>query len=141
MYDISMRHNADWGIEGYEVPRAYVDSRLLAEIKENKQKKKAPRALKKGDYLTDTVRLAKSLPGPNQYEIVKPWFPEDKKKPAPKNVGTKNSYIDLIVKEQKLRPIPGPGAYNTRKSEKLIEEELKALRQKSKNSKYNFAEI
>jgi hypothetical protein len=135
MYDISMRHNADWGIEGYEVPKAYPDARLLSEIRENKQKKKAPRALKSGDYLTETVRLAKSVPGPNHYNIVKPWFPEDKKRPAPKNVPQKNSYIDLIIKEQKLRPMPGPGAYNTRKSEKQIEEELNALRQKSKNSK------
>jgi hypothetical protein len=136
MYEVSMRMNTAWGIEGYEAPRKYADPKELQEQREGKKKTPAPKALKKGDYLTETIRVAKGLPGPNHYNVVKPWFPEDKiRKEAPKNVPTKNSYIDNIILEQKRRPIPGPGAYKVRKDEKEIEEEFKAMRAKSKANK------
>ena len=131
-----MRMNTAWGIEGYEAPRKYLDPRKLAEEREGKQKKPAPKALKKGDYLTETIRTAKDTPGPNFYNVVKPWFPEDKiKKEPPKHIPIKNTYIDQIILEQKRRPVPGPGAYKVRKDEKEIEEEIKAMRAKSSKAK------
>lgn len=131
MYDISTRQNAAWGIEGYEVPRDYLDSKRLAEIKEKKEVKPAPRALAKGDYLTETLRATKGIPGPNSYNIIKPWFPVDKiKKDAPK-VGNKNTFLDQIAKNK----TPGPGAYDLRKSDKQIEEEKKVLASKNKSTK------
>jgi len=133
MYNISMRQNAGWGIEGYEVPKQYPDARKLQEVREGKEKKKAPRELKKADYLTEAVRFAKDIPGP-QYEIVKPWAVENKNKAPPKNVANRKTYIDLITQEQKLRPIPGPGAYQIRKTDKQIEEETKAMKSKSKKA-------
>jgi len=133
MYDISMRHNAAWGIEGYEVPKQYPDARKLQEVRENKEKKKAPRALKSQSYLTEAVRFAKDVPGP-QYDIVKPWAPENKNKAPPKNVPNRQTYIDQITLEQKRRPIPGPGAYQIRKTDKQIDEETKAMKSKSKKT-------
>jgi hypothetical protein len=133
MYDISMRQNAAWGIEGYQVPKQYPDVRKLQEVREGKEKKKAPRELKKQDYLTEAVRYAKDIPGP-QYDIVKPWAIENKAKAPPKNVPNRHTYIDLITLEQKRRPMPGPGAYQLRKTDKQIEEETKAMKSKSKKA-------
>lgn len=62
MYDVSMRHTTAWGVEGYKVPRSYHDGKPE---KAKFEKKKAPRALKHADYLTDTLRGAKDAPGPN----------------------------------------------------------------------------
>jgi len=133
LYDISMRQNSGWGIEGYQVPKQYPDIRKLQEIRENKEKKKAPRELKLTDYLTEAVRFAKDVPGP-QYDIVKPWADEKKAKPAPKVVPNRHTYIDLITLEQKRRPLPGPGTYQIRKTDKQIEEEVKAMKAKSKKT-------
>jgi len=113
-----MRNNTVWGIDGYKVPAEYLDSRKLAEIHSGKFTKPAPRALNKPDYLTDTLRYAKT-PAPNAYNIVKPWFDESKKKQTVKAT-KKGSYIDEIIDENKRRPKPGPGAYNLRETEEQI---------------------
>eukprot|EP00330_Aristerostoma_sp_ATCC50986_P006603 CAMPEP_0114582896 /NCGR_PEP_ID=MMETSP0125-20121206/6757_1 /TAXON_ID=485358 ORGANISM="Aristerostoma sp., Strain ATCC 50986" /NCGR_SAMPLE_ID=MMETSP0125 /ASSEMBLY_ACC=CAM_ASM_000245 /LENGTH=60 /DNA_ID=CAMNT_0001776067 /DNA_START=43 /DNA_END=225 /DNA_ORIENTATION=+ len=42
MYDVSMRNNTAWGIEGYKVPKVYHDGK---DEKSKFEKKKAPRAL------------------------------------------------------------------------------------------------
>jgi len=118
MYNIAMRNNTHWGIDGYKVPSEYLDSRKLAVERSGKFTRPAPRALKMPDYLTDTLRYAKT-PGPNEYKIVKPWFDESKKGKAPKAT-KKSSYIDCIIDENKRRPKPGPGAYNLRETEEQI---------------------
>jgi len=112
MYNIAMRNNTAWGIEGYQVPKEYLDSRKLKEVSSNTVKRAAPRALKQGDYLTETIRATKDMPAPNKYDIVKPWFDKTKQKQTAKYVTKKNSYIDLIIHESKKRPTPGPGAHN-----------------------------
>jgi len=118
MYNIAMRNNTVWGIDGYKVPAEYLDSRKLAEIHSGKFKKNAPRALKKPDYLTETLLYAKT-PAPNAYNVVKPWFDESKKGKPPKPT-KKGSYIDAIIEENKRRPKPGPGAYNLRETDEQI---------------------
>jgi len=97
MYNIAMRNNTVWGIDGYKVPAEYLDSRKLQEIHSGKFTKPAPRALKMPDYLTDTLRYAKT-PAPNAYNIVKPWVDDKKKTQQPKPT-KKNSYIDNIIFE------------------------------------------
>jgi hypothetical protein len=125
MYNIAMRNNTAWGIEGYSVPRHYQDPKKTGE------KKPAPRALKNADYLTDHLRATKSVPAPNHYEIMKPWV-NDKDKPKPlKHITKKNSYIDNIIRAQTLKPTPGPGAHNLRETE----EQLKARLAKHKGAK------
>jgi Sperm-tail PG-rich repeat len=131
MYEISTRQNAAWGIEGYEPPKQYLDPKKIAEQRENK-KTPAPRALKKGDYLTETLKAIKGFPGPNAYNIVKPWFPEDKKgKAPPGKVPHKNTFLDQLAKSK----VPGPGAYNLLKSDKEIEEMNNKLKSQTKTSK------
>jgi len=125
MYNIAMRNNTAWGIEGYTVPRHYQHPKKTGD------KQPAPRALKKNDYLTDHLRATKSVPAPNHYEIVKAWVDEKNKPKAPKHVTKKNSYIDHIIRNQTLKPTPGPGAHNLRETE----EQLKARLAKSKSAK------
>lgn len=112
-----MRNNTAWGIEGYQVPKEYLDSRKLGEIHSGKFTKPAPRALKHLDYLDLMTRTTRPYPAPNKYDIVKPWVDEKNKGKAPKHVTKKNSYIDNIIHEAKRRPVPGPGSYNLRKDE------------------------
>jgi len=120
-----MRNNSAWGIDGYQVPAAYHDSRKLAEIASGKFKRAAPRALKNPDYLTDHLRVTKTLPAPNHYNIVKPWATDKDKKAAPKHVTKKNSYIDEIIHENTKRPTPGPGAHNLRETDEQAKKKIK----------------
>jgi len=136
MYSIAMRNNTVWGIDGYKVPAEYLDSRKLQEISSGKFTKKAPRALKLPDYLTETLRYAKT-PGPNAYNIVKPWVDETKNKTQPKPT-KKNSYIDLIIHENKTRPKPGPGAYNIRETDEQIKKKQSTKREAKGSERTNF---
>jgi len=135
MYNIAMRNNTVWGIDGYKVPAEYLDSRKLQEIHSGKFTRPAPRALKMPDYLTDTLRYAKT-PAPNAYNIVKPWA-DDKKKTQPKPT-KKNSYIDNIIFENKQRPKPGPGAYNIRETDEQIKKKQDGHRAVKGSERTNF---
>lgn len=119
-----MRNNTAWGIEGYNVPRKYHDARKV-------EKKPAPRALKTGDSLTQHLKSARTMPAPNAYDIVKPWVDDKNKKSATKYVTKKDSYIDKIIAEAKVRPTPGPGAHNLRETD----EEIKKKTQSHKGAK------
>jgi len=125
MYNIAMRNNSAWGVEGYQVPAAYHDSRKIAEAKSGKFKRPAPRALKNLDYLTSHLSVAKTIPAPNHYNIVKPWATDKDKKSAPKYVTKKNSYIDNIIHENTKRPTPGPGAHNLRETDEQAKKKIK----------------
>lgn len=119
-----MRNNTVWGIEGYKVPREYLDSKELKEIHSGKFTKPAPRALKKQDYLTDHMRATRDVPAPNKYDIMKPWV-DEKNKPKAKHVTKRNTYIDGIIHEQKTRPTPGPGAHNLRETDEQMKKKIK----------------
>jgi hypothetical protein len=125
MYNIAMRNNSAWGVEGYQVPAAYHDSRKIAEAKSGKFKRPAPRALKNLDYLTSHLAVAKTIPAPNHYNIVKPWATDKDKKSAPKYVTKKHSYIDTIIQEGIKRPTPGPGAHNLRETDEQAKKKIK----------------
>lgn len=110
------KDNSGWGISGYKVPRQYYDAKQIKAEREGVQNKGTPKPLKKGDYLTETVKNASKIPGPNQYEIVKPWFDAKKQKQSPsKSVGKRKTFLEEIEIEGKKRPIPGPGAYDISK--------------------------
>jgi len=131
MYNIAMRNNTAWGIEGYTVPRHYQDGRKKPE------KQPAPRALKKTDYLTDHLRATKSVPAPNHYEIIKPWV-DEKNKPSKKHATKKNTYIDNIIREQTLKPTPGPGAHNLRETEEQMKKRLAGHKGGKGSERTNF---
>jgi len=136
MFDIAMRNNTAWGIEGYAVPRDYVDSRKLQEVSSGKVKRPAPRELKKQDYLTDIMRATKNVPAPNKYEIVKPWV-DEKNKPKAVKPTKKSTYIDDIIRESQLKPTPGPGAHNLRETEEQLKKRL-AQKQGKGSERVNF---
>ena len=57
------------------------------------------------------------------------------------HITAKNSYIDLIYKEQKLRSTPGPGAYNLLKTKEQLRKEEEDNKKKittSKSAKDNY---
>lgn len=118
MYNASHRNDGSFGIHGYKVPKEYLDSREIKQMREGNKPKPAPRATKKGDYLTEAVKIASGIPAPNQYNVVKPWVDEKKKPTQPKNVGSKKTFLEEIALEAKRRPIPGPGAYDLLKDGK-----------------------
>jgi len=134
MYNIAMRNNTVWGIEGYQVPKQYLDSRKLAEISQNKVKRPAPRTLKTKDYLTAHMEAVKKLPAPNKYDIVKPWVDDKKKAGPPKHVTKRNTYIDNIIHENTKRPTPGPGAHNLRETDEHLKKRLAAEGKHGKGS-------
>lgn len=135
MFNISKRTNAAWGIEGYEVPREYIDplkqiaDRTFIKEAKNKGKKTKQYVTKRGHFLMDLEKTYGKFPAPNAYKTEYKWLeakPKEKgaKKIVPKNKGT---FLDVINNEYTLKnfPIPGPGNYNLRKDEKQIEKELK----------------
>ena len=128
MYKISTRAKP-WGIEGYEIPKDYLDHKKLADIRENK-KQPPPKATKRGSYMDDATRLKKFVPGPDHYNLNQS-VKEEKSKPS-KSVANRATYIDEILTNGKKRPTPGPNAYNIIKTEKQIQDEVEKLRRKSK---------
>jgi len=130
MYNISMRNNSAWGIEGYAVPRQYYDAKKMGELAKGNLKKPAPRALKTIDYLADHMKAVKSVPAPNHYNMIKTWV-DEKNKPKPKYATKKNTFIDSIIREATIKPIPGPGAHNLRETD----EQIKKRNEKNKEAK------
>ena len=119
MYSMANRNNAGWGISGYKVPKQYLDAKQMKAEREGTLKKVSPKPLNKGDYLSDAVKNASKTPGPNQYEIVKPWFDPKKQKQSPsKSVGKRRTFLEEIELEGKRRPVPGPGAYDLLKKDR-----------------------
>jgi hypothetical protein len=137
MYNIAMRNNTVWGIEGYQVPRAYHDAKLMGEISKGNLKKAAPRALKTIDYLADHMKAVKGVPAPNHYEIMKPWV-DEKNKPKAKHVTKKNTFIDSIIRESTLKPTPGPGAHNIRETDEQLKKRLEKHKEPKGSERTNF---
>lgn len=139
MYKIATRTNQIWGIEGYQVPREYVDP--LKQVEERhyiemrkKGKCDKPKGVvtKKGSYLDDLIKNLNQKIGPwtyhHAYEYVnKADIEKGKKKPRNTN---KLTYIDAIFK-QKDRAPPGPGKYNVEKPQEEREKEIQAQRKLS----------
>ena len=134
MFSISRRTNAAWGIEGYEVPKEYLDpakqlqDREYIKNQKNKGRKNKMYVTKKGHFLQDLEKVYGKFPAPNHYKTEYKWLeakPKDKKpkKVIPKNKGT---FLDAISNEYTLKnfPVPGPGSYNLRKDQKQIDKEL-----------------
>lgn len=76
--------------------------------------------------------MYKHVPGPNKYNVDKVWVTENdkergKKKPHDTH---KYSYIDLIINEEKKRPIPGPGKYDLRKTDEQVKKEVEDMKNK-----------
>jgi len=138
MYNIAMRNDSAWGIEGYAVPRHYYDAKLMGEISKGNVKKPAPRALKTIDYLADHMRAVKGVPAPNHYEIVKPWADEKNKNKAPKYVTKKNTFIDSIIREATIKPTPGPGAHNVIPTDEQIKKKLENHKETKGGERTNF---
>jgi len=138
MYNIAMRNNTAWGIEGYSVPRQYYDCKKMGDIVKGLIKTPAPKALKLQDYLTTHLRATKSVPAPNHYEIVKPWVDEKNPPKPPKHITKKNTYIDSILREQQLRPIPGPGAHNIRETDEQMKKRLEKHKEAKGSERTNF---
>jgi len=82
-------------------------------------KPKVPKATKRGSYLIDERKMHDWKPGP-KYEVVKPWFDLNKKKPVIR-YGAKSTFIADFFKVPQERRVPGPGKYNLFKSDKEIE--------------------
>jgi len=137
MYNIAMRNNTVWGIEGYAVPRQYHDAKLMGEIAKGNLKKPAPRALKTIDYLADHMRAVKSVPAPNHYDLMKPWV-DEKNKPKAKHVTKKNTFIDAIIRESTIKPTPGPGAHNIRETDEQIKKRLEKHKESKGSERVNF---
>lgn len=118
MYKVATRQNQAWGVEGYEVPRQYQDPRPNKLYEKKTVKDEDKKKMKKGDYLSYTLKQAATLPGPNAFQTPVQWVKEtDKEKPKIK-YGDRKTYVAQIFEEAKLRSVPGPGAYNLRKDPK-----------------------
>ena len=136
MYKISTRTNAVWGVEGYEVPRQYIDpaKQILDRnfLTQKKGQKNTKYVTKRGHYLNDLIKQHDKDPAPNAYKIEHKWVdPNQAKKikiPAPKD---KNTYIDVIYREgTKNKNKPGPGSYNLRQTDDQIKKALELTKSK-----------
>jgi len=118
MYSITNHSNSEWGIEGYEISKKYFDSNkaiLDRNLAKNEFKSSKPKGYvtKRGNFLDDHVRPLFG-PGPGSYKVVPDWVrPADIEKGKKRRPNTdRNTFIDAIFREQKLRVKPGPGAHN-----------------------------
>lgn len=139
MYKITTRSNTAWGVEGYEVPKEYVDPLKQIKDREYEEYRKKGKIMKpkgkvtkRGNYLDDEIRLINQKIGPwtyhKPYEYVsKADIDKGKKRPTKTQ---KDSFIDTIFKNKDRAP-PGPGKYNV---EKPLEEKKKEVDQMKKNS-------
>ncbi|KRW99931.1 hypothetical protein PPERSA_12607 [Pseudocohnilembus persalinus] len=141
MYMISTKQNNEFGIDGYDFPKKYFDPKKQVEDKkyeEYRKKNQWPksniRALKIKSHLEEIQESKKGIPAPNKYKQNAEWVSEKDKqkgKNLPKNT-KKNTFIEQIINEQKLRSIPGVGKYNIRKTEEQVKKEIEAIKQKQK---------
>ena len=124
MYKIVAREHTNWGISGYQVPKDYFDAvkhkeqRLIEDAqlkrKNHNETKLKLHITKRGSYIEDELKLQSSKDiSPLSYKLIDTW---DRTAEAGKNVTKKavahrETYIDSIFKEHKLRPTPAPNAY------------------------------
>lgn len=121
MYKIATRSNTAWGIDGYQVPSHYFDPithKEKKDIEELLSKNKTIPAnnkyiTKKGSFLLDEQKLTNKEVGPGKYIITDVWAKtaEESKKRIKFKPGNRDTFIDNIYKEQKLRSTPGPNVY------------------------------
>ncbi|EGR28548.1 hypothetical protein IMG5_173130 [Ichthyophthirius multifiliis] len=139
MFNIATRAQV-FGIEGYEVPRKYIDPMKQIQDRdffEKREKNKLPTknnkyVTKRGHFQLDLEKQKSGKPGPGKYNLDYVWVSEqDKEKGKKKPHDTKrNTYIDLIIHESEKRPVPGAGKYNLRKTDEQIKKEQDDLKSK-----------
>jgi len=70
--------------------------------------------------------------------IFKAWV-DEKNKPKPlKHVTKKNTFIDAIIREATLKPIPGPGAHNLRETDEQAKKRLEKHKESKGSDRTNF---
>jgi len=121
LYKISSRNNEEWGIEGYQIEKKYFDynraikQREYEAVRNSGSPGKQPKihVTKRGNFLDDSIKMTKT-PGPGNYNIDLAWINKaDTERGKKRSKNTKrNTFIDSIFTEQKIRPMPGPGAHN-----------------------------
>ena len=123
MYSIATRQNSAWGIDGYQVPKQYLDPAKMAQEKkileyiQNSKPIPAEKKYitKKRNFIDEELRLKNNKVGPSTYKLEDVWeITEEEKKKAKPKVGDRVTYIDAIFLEQKRRAVPGPGQYKIR---------------------------
>lgn len=69
--------------------------------------------------MEDLKKQTDAVPAPNKYDLIKKWADpkaSQRAKSAPSKrysrVNSRNTFIDEIFKEAKLRGVPGSGKYN-----------------------------
>ncbi|EGR33008.1 hypothetical protein IMG5_063790 [Ichthyophthirius multifiliis] len=148
MYNITTRQNTTWGIDGYEVPKRYFDhlkqvqDREYEKInKKGKYVKNNKYVTKRGCYLDDTIKLFKTSPAPNKYEVSYKWVNQqdiEKGKKKPKDT-KRNTFIDDIFLEEKRRIKPGPGQYKIFfKTQAEVKETDKVIKERRQIQKGSF---
>lgn len=115
MFLLSSLPNVTYGIPGYDFPKKYFD---LKKIKSNSAKKR-PQSFQ-------NKKLKNSSPAPNQYKLPSLWSEKKKGKSFSKNV-KKNTFIDLIFRENERFNKPGPGQYFKNNNQ---EKKVKAIKKK-----------
>jgi len=79
MYKIATNSNTTWGIEGYQVPKRYFDSKKIVlereyeKLRKDGKSKKPVNVTKRGHYLEDAVKINKSVPGMQKYDVSYQW--------------------------------------------------------------------
>lgn len=125
MYNVATRSNQAWGVDGYDVPRKYEDPRPNKLYEKKTVKDEEKKKMKKGDYLSYTLKVAATLPAPNAFQKPIEWVDEKLKNKPKVKVGDRVTYVEQIFKDSKRRSVPGPGAYNLRKDPKEEEKNKK----------------
>ena len=103
MFLLSSLPNTTYGIPGYDFQKKYFDV-----------KKPNNNSAKKRSQSFQSNKLKPSSPAPNLYKLPSLWSEKKKGKKVSKNV-KKNTYIDLIFRENERFSKPGPGQYFKKK--------------------------
>ena len=135
MFIYSRKPHDLFGIVGYDVPKKYCDPLKNMKDREylNQKKGQKSKAKIKDKYFDSKPKVS---PGPNVYNIMKPWVDEKEKRSKSVLSKTRNvskyTYIDKIFLEAKRVKTPGPGSYNPyneepKKSEKASQKMKKYI--------------
>lgn len=102
VYETANQKQRTFAIEGYQVPREYVDPLQIIEDREMLKIKKGGkprrRATKRGSFLEDELKLHKIVPGPGKYSFSEEWPEKPKLKPR---YSEKLTFIQEIIKQEK----------------------------------------
>lgn len=113
MFLLSSLPNTTYGIPGYDFPKKYFEVKKPNSI----SSKKRPQSFQSN-------KIKESSPAPNKYKLPSLWSEKKKGKSFSKNV-KKNTYIDLIFRENERFTRPGPGHYFKKKNEEKKSKPIK----------------